>query len=476
MNKLESVSGEAYPVTWFKRTEGTKEKKIGKDERIEIISKNRKLFLKINDAVPEDSGHYSVTIGDLRTQARLTVNEIPLVFKSPLKDQKAREGESATFEFTVNRGDKPVKWLVNGEPVNNTKSGKYTASQGRTTFSFTINDLDLLNDDEAVISCLVGDKLKSKAKLRVIEDDIRLVERLVDVGAKETTTVQFQCKLNKTKYRNRPNEPLNVKWFIKGEEIQGDPRFVSGQEDTLLTLEIKSVSYQDAGVVKCKINNSITTSAKLSVEEEPVVFVQKLTDVKCTKIPGQAIFECMLNKPFSEVVWFKNGIELPRNEKYVAAQDRKVHTLTVNDVDGKDIGEYTILLQGKYEKTCSSTLSVRSAPTIHLSKEYNDGVVIKRGQPLELNVNYLGYPVPTATWFVHEKELADDNRTKIEIIKNAQATLLVTKTTLNDSGKYVLILENECGRDKCTINVKVLDRPGPPRNLDISNISGRFLS
>ncbi len=473
MNKLESVSGEVYPVTWFKRSEGAKEKKIAKDDRIEIISKNKKLFLKINDAIPEDSGVYSVTIGDLRTQARLTVNEIPTVFKSPLKDQKAREGESATFEFTVNRGDKPVKWFVNGEAAN-TKSGKYTVSQGKTTFSFTINDLDLLNDDECVVSCQVGDKLKAKAKLRVIEDDIRLVERLADVGAKETTTVKFQCKLNKTKYRNRPNEPLSVKWFIKGEEIQNDPRFTAGQEDTLLTLEIKSLSYQDAGVVKCKINDSITTSAKLSVEEEPVVFVQKLTDVKCTKIPGQVIFECMLNKPFSEVAWFKNGVELPRNEKYVASQDRKVHTLTINDVDGKDVGEYTILLQGKYEKTCSSTLSVRSAPAIHLSKEYTECVVIKRGQPLELNVNYLGYPEPKATWFANEKELSEDNRIKIETIKNTQASLLVTKTTLNDSGKYVLILENECGRDKCTISVKVLDRPGPPRNLEVTNISGKF--
>jgi len=41
LNKLESVSGEVYPVTWFKRSEGAKEKKIAKDDRIEIISKNK---------------------------------------------------------------------------------------------------------------------------------------------------------------------------------------------------------------------------------------------------------------------------------------------------------------------------------------------------------------------------------------------------------------------------------------------------
>lgn len=409
----------------------------------------------------------------MRTQAKLTVKEIPVVFKSPLKDQKAKEGDSATFECTANRGDKPVKWFVNGEAIN-TKSGKYTVSQGKTTFTLTINDLDLLNDDDCTITCQVGDKAKSKAKLRVVEDDIRLIERLADAGAKENTTVQFQCRLNKIKYRNRPNEPLSVRWFIKGNEIKNEPRFSFGQDLTLLTLEIKSVSYQDAGEVKCKINDVITTSAKLSVEEEPVVFVQKLTDLKCTKIPGQVLFECQLNKPFSEVAWFKNGVELPNNEKYVATQDRKVHMLTINDVDGKDDAEYSIVLLDKIEKRCSSTLTVRAPPVIPSGNESTRNVVIRRGQPLDVEVGFLSFPEPKATWFFSENELTENNRTRIEILKNNLSTLSITKTTLNDSGKYVLVLENECGRDKCTINVKVLDRPGPPRNPEVSNISGWF--
>ena len=119
--------------------------KIEKDNRFEISTKNKKLILKINEATLEDAGTYIVSIGSgLRSQAKLTVNEIPIVFKMPLADQRGKEGHSVTFECQVNRGDKPVKWFANGEPIN-VKTGKYLTSQDRTRLQLTINDLDLIN-------------------------------------------------------------------------------------------------------------------------------------------------------------------------------------------------------------------------------------------------------------------------------------------------------------------------------------------
>ncbi len=471
---MESVSGEVYPVEWSRKLEEGIEEKLEKDGRIEIFSKNKKLFLRINDATIEDTGLYCVTIGDyyrVKTHAKLTVNEIPVSFKESLKDQKGKEGDSVTFECKINRSDKTAKWLVNGTLVD-TSSGKYSVSQDKTRLYLTINDLDLLSDDDCTVSCLVDEKINSTAKLKVVEDKIKFIEKLADLGAKENESVRFNCKLNKSKYLKGKSQDLNIKWFINGKEIQNDQRSICEQVYNSLSLEIMSVRYQDAGEIQCQVNDDIFTTATLSVEEEPIVFVKKLADIKCTKIPGQATFECELNKTFSDVVWLKNEIELPRSYKYVAAHDRKVHTLTINDVDGKDEGEYTVLLRGKYEKKCSSTLSVRSAPSIHLSSDFNDNIVIKRGQQLEIEVNYVGFPEPTAIWSFNDNELIVDNRMRIENFKNKNVSLSVMKTTHLDSGKYVLILENECGRDKCTINVKVLDRPGSPRNLEVTNISG----
>ncbi len=452
--------------------------KIEKDNRFEMSTKNKKLILKINEATLEDAGTYIVSIGSgLRSQAKLTVNEIPIVFKMPLADQRGKEGHSVTFECQVNRGDKPVKWFANGEPIN-VKTGKYLTSQDRTRLQLTINDLDLINDDDCSITCQVGDKGKSKAKLRVDEDDIRFIERLVDIGVRETDSVTFSCKLNKTKYKNRPNKELKIKWFIKGKEItdqnlKGEsPRFFMEQINTLLKLNINSVSYEDAGEVKCEVNGDIYTSAMLIVEEEPVVFVRKLEDVTCTELPGKAVFECELNKPFSNVIWLKNGVELYDTTKFKPTQIGTKHYLTISGVEGKDDGDYTIALQGKYEKKCSAALKIRAAPRIFLENDFKDNITIKRGQRLELEVSYRGFPEPKLSWSFSDEPLRADSRTKIENYKNIRSTVQINKTTRADTGKYILVLENDCGRDKCAINVKVLDKPSPPRNPQVTDITG----
>ena len=41
-NKLESISGQAYPVVWYRRVEGGKEEKIEKSGRFEMNTKHKK--------------------------------------------------------------------------------------------------------------------------------------------------------------------------------------------------------------------------------------------------------------------------------------------------------------------------------------------------------------------------------------------------------------------------------------------------
>ena len=88
------------------------------------------------------------------------------------------------------------------------------------------------------------------------------------------------------------------------------------------------------------------------------------------------------------------------------------------ELDGKDDGEYTIVLLGKYEKKCSANLNVRAAPRIFLDNDFKDNIVIKRGQTLEMEVNYRGYPEPKLNWSFDDEPLRPDNRTRIENFKN----------------------------------------------------------
>jgi hypothetical protein len=59
-----------------------------------------------------------------------------------------------------------------------------------------------------IIIVLLNDKL---VKLDVLEEDIKFLERLVDVGVLKFDTVKFECELNKTY--------VNVNWLKDGKPI-----------------------------------------------------------------------------------------------------------------------------------------------------------------------------------------------------------------------------------------------------------------
>jgi titin len=467
-----SVTGEILPVVWYKDSKEI----LDLHKRYEIIKLNRKLILKINEAEIEDSGIYSVTIGQVKTQATLKVNEIPVVFKRPLEDQRAKEGQSVNFECLVNISNKPVIWLINSNQlsIEDFKSGKYTATQDKNKLKLTIDKLDLDKDNNSEVTVLVGNKAKSKAMLQVIEDDIKFVERLADLGTKENETCEFICKLNKIRYKTRPNDDLRIKWFIKGKEItdKDNLHFSIEQIHTTLKLKINSVKPDDASEVKCQITNSIFTSANLSVEEEPLSFVKKLVDFTCDQLKCKAEFDCELNKPNVELKWYKEKIEIKDSLKYKIKHDGKKHFLSINDIEGNDEGEYSATIRGKIDKSSTANLNIKSAPKIFLNAQYKDNITIKRGTPLSIEVDFLAHPEPKVLWLFNDETFKDSVRTSVEIIKNKKVFLTVSKTQRSDSGIYSLMLENDYGREKCDITVNVLDKPSPPLNLEVFDITG----
>ena len=54
----------------------------------------------------------------------------------------------------------------------------------------------------------------------------------------------------------------------------------------------------------------------------------------------------------------------------------------------------------------------------------------------------------------------DDESTKLDIPKSKRG----------DTGKYKCVLKNEFGEDEGELNVIVLDKPTPPKNLEVSEV------
>lgn len=469
-----SSSGQQLNVEWFKKNDSGSEVKLDEKDKFHMVKIGKKLILKVKDANLDDSGIYVLSVGGEKVQARLTVNEIPITFKKPLEDQRAKEDQSAVFECTVNRSDKPVKWFVNGKPISN--SDKYAITQDKNRLQLTIKNLTL-DDDNCEVTCQVGDKAKTNARLKVEEDEIKFIEKLADLGVRENDAAQFTCKLSKLQYKNRPNQTINIKWFVNGKEVVDDKapeaRYKIENISTTLKLTIPAVHAEDAGEIKCLVNDTIYTAANLSVEEEPVVFVKKLNDVTTNELNGKVTFACELNKPFVKAKWYKSGKEISSDDpKYDFGREGCKHFLHIKNLNAKDVGDYTIVLQEKSEKKSTGTLTIQAGPKIFLNAKYNDTITLKKGKPLLIEIDFSAYPEPKTSWMVNDEPLKESTRTKIETVRNNLTTLLVNKTERSDSGKYHMTLENDYGREKCTINVNVLDRPSPPRNPQVVSVSG----
>ena len=105
-------------------------------------------------------------------------------------------------------------------------------------------------------------------------------------------------------------------------------------------------------------------------------------------------------------------------------------------------------------------------PKIEVEKSIKNGVEIRAGKQLKIEVLCSGVPYPTIVW-THD----DDNDAKIiapnkdQIIKvsaeDGTVSLTLQKTTRLNKGKYVISAENSQGKDTASITVNILDVPFP---------------
>uniref|UniRef100_A0A3P8X459 Titin n=1 Tax=Cynoglossus semilaevis TaxID=244447 RepID=A0A3P8X459_CYNSE len=100
-------------------------------------------------------------------------------------------------------------------------------------------------------------------------------------------------------------------------------------------------------------------------------------------------------------------------------------------------------------------------PQIDLDTKYSQPVVVNAGDTFRLEASISGKPVPTVHWLKDGQEITEAARVEI---KNTDfiACIVVKEAIRIDGGQYTLLVKNVGGERSVIINVKVLDRPGPP--------------
>ncbi|XP_034031401.1 titin-like, partial [Thalassophryne amazonica] len=107
------------------------------------------------------------------------------------------------------------------------------------------------------------------------------------------------------------------------------------------------------------------------------------------------------------------------------------------------------------------------APEFELDSALRKIVSVRACSTLRLFVTIKGSPEPEVTWSKETGTLSE--RAQIEVA-HSHTVLLIENVNINDTGKYILTAKNCCGSKSTFINVRVLDSPSAPINLEVKDV------
>ncbi|XP_010772394.1 titin-like, partial [Notothenia coriiceps] len=112
----------------------------------------------------------------------------------------------------------------------------------------------------------------------------------------------------------------------------------------------------------------------------------------------------------------------------------------------------------------------KEAPEIQLDAKLLAGLTAKAGSKIELPAEVKGKPEPRVKWTKADLVLKAEDRVSIDTTPG-HSTVTIAKTQRDDSSTYIIEATNSSGRATATVDVNILDKPGPPAAFDISEIT-----
>uniref|UniRef100_A0A3B3Z9Z3 Titin n=1 Tax=Periophthalmus magnuspinnatus TaxID=409849 RepID=A0A3B3Z9Z3_9GOBI len=190
-------------------------------------------------------------------------------------------------------------------------------------------------------------------------------------------------------------------------------------------------------------------------------------------------------RPAPEISWSKEDGELPSKVQIETGEDYS--QLSVDICDRYDAGKYILKLENSAgTKTAFVSVKVLDTPGAPINLTVKDikrqsvtltwepkMVNIRATATLRLFVTIKGKPEPEVKWSKADGTL--NERTQIEVT-SSYTMLVIENVDRFDTGKYVLTLENLSGSKSAFINVRVLDSPSAPTNLEVKDVKRSSVS
>uniref|UniRef100_A0A8D3AWS5 Titin n=1 Tax=Scophthalmus maximus TaxID=52904 RepID=A0A8D3AWS5_SCOMX len=99
---------------------------------------------------------------------------------------------------------------------------------------------------------------------------------------------------------------------------------------------------------------------------------------------------------------------------------------------------------------------------------------VKAGDDLKIDVPFRGRPQPEVSWKKDGHTLKQTTRVNV-LNSNTSSKILIKDATKDDVGKYEITLTNSVGTRTADVSVIILDKPGPPSNIKMDEVSADFI-
>ena len=232
------LSRSSVPVKWFKDS-----KQI--DENVYTIkSQNKKHWLSIKNAKPNDSGEYMCVANGDQTQTQLEVNEVFAEFTLNLRDIIVKEGQTATLTAEVSKHWHKVKWFKDEQLIQS--NDRLTLIEEGVQRQLIIDNCTF--EDQGIYSVTLKDK-RSVAKVTIesaprITTDRRLFT--AKKGDNFVLEIPFEGHL-----------PPKVEWIFEDKVLRTTKKLAIEALMTKTSLIFKNFDDSDKGDYKLRLKNNI---------------------------------------------------------------------------------------------------------------------------------------------------------------------------------------------------------------------------
>ncbi|XP_014667689.1 PREDICTED: twitchin-like isoform X2 [Priapulus caudatus] len=113
------------------------------------------------------------------------------------------------------------------------------------------------------------------------------------------------------------------------------------------------------------------------------------------------------------------------------------------------------------------------APELKIGDKYKDGLTVKAGQPIKLEIPYRAIPAPEVTWLFNGKPIKDHKKTNVESGSKKSIVTVKDSTRADDKGEYTIKIKNDMGEETMSVNVNVIDKPEAPKEVRVQEITSK---